>query len=452
MKIAFVCTEKLPVPPVAGGAVQLYIEGVLPYLSRHHDITVFGVKHPSLPEQEEIDGVRYIRVSGESKSEYIRNVKRKLTDDYDLVHIFNRPRWVVSLGRELPQTKFSLSLHNEMFHPEKIPEPMAADCINRVEFITTVSRFIANGVKKLYPAAAEKLHPVYSGVNVDIYKPVFSREGAREKEELKARYGIEDRKVVLFVGRLSVKKGVDKLLHAVKKVMDVRSDVALVVVGSKWYGNNSTDEYSESIMELSKSLKGPIVFTGFLPPPEVPAHYTMGDVFVCPSQWNEPLARVHYEAMAAGLPIITTNRGGNAEVVKGYGNGIVIEDYSNVDAFADQIIRLLGDAEKALEMGQRGRQLAEEKYSWKRVADELLRLIEGVGEKEGQTVAEAPEAIEEQPAEELETIEERPAEEQEEAGIRPEVGSTAEKKNTVRYSYMSPEEAFYVERYKDYLD
>ena len=59
----------------------------------------------------------------------------------------------------------------------------------------------------------------------------------------------------------------------------------------------------------------------------------MGDLFVCSSQWNEPLARVHYEAMAAGIPIITTNRGGNAEVMNQGKNGIIIDDYDQPKAF-----------------------------------------------------------------------------------------------------------------------
>jgi len=48
MKIALICTEKLPVPPVAGGAVQLYISEILPYLKERHNITVFSKIHPGL--------------------------------------------------------------------------------------------------------------------------------------------------------------------------------------------------------------------------------------------------------------------------------------------------------------------------------------------------------------------------------------------------------------------
>ncbi|NLO48036.1 MAG: glycosyltransferase family 4 protein [Clostridiales bacterium] len=375
MKIAFICTEKLPVPPVSGGAIQIYIEGILPEIAKHHEITVFGVEHKSLADEERVNGVTYIRVQGDSREDYISNVENKLDDSYDLIHVFNRPRWIHRLSARYPNAKFSLSLHNEMFHEKKISKHMALSSINKVEFITTVSRFIAEELVKLFPEAEEKVHTVYSGVDLDKYRPVMSEEGKAQKEAIKKELGIENKKVVLFVGRLGEKKGVDKLIAAMKSVMNARNDVALVIIGSKWYGKNTADEYTRSVAAQALELSGPVLFTGYLSPDIIPAYYNVGDVLVCPSQWREPLARVHYEAMAAGLPIITTDRGGNKEVVEGYGNGIVIEDYSNPDAFALRILSLLDNPELALAMGQNGRKLAEGMFSWKRVADDLLALI-----------------------------------------------------------------------------
>ncbi len=199
MKIALICTEKLPVPPILGGAIQIYIEGILPELSKHHEITVFCIKHESLPDEEEINGVKYIRVAGSNKAEYVRNLELKLDDSYDLIHVFNRPRWVVRLSKRLPRTKFSLSLHNEMLHKEKIPREMGLACIRRVEFITTVSEFIADGVLKLFPEAEGKIYTVYSGVDVDRFKPVMSEDGMLNKEILKKELGIEDKFVRVFV-------------------------------------------------------------------------------------------------------------------------------------------------------------------------------------------------------------------------------------------------------------
>lgn len=96
------------------------------------------------------------------------------------------------------------------------------------------------------------------------------------------------------------------------------------------------------------------------------------DVFVCPSQWQEPLARVHYEAMASGLPIITTARGGNAEVIVEGENGIVIANPEDPQAFVEPLSYLLSNPSQARRMGEYGRLIAEEKYTWERVASDVL--------------------------------------------------------------------------------
>ena len=379
MRIAFICTEKLPVPAVSGGAIQQYIDGILPFLSKHHKITVFSIAHPSLLAKEKINEVRYIRVSGDNPEEYIANVIAQLTDKFDLVHIYNRPLWVPLIRQKLAKAKISLSLHNEMFFPEKIPPETAVKCIENVEFITTVSQFIADGIRKLYPIADKKLNVVYSGADIDKYQPSWSKEGMENKNSLKSKLNIKKDKIILYVSRLSIKKGSDIVLKAMKTVMEGRNDVALVVVGSKWYGANKADDYTLSLNTFAKTLKGPVVFTGFVPPSEMPKYFSLGTVFLCASQWEEPLARVHYEAMAAGLPIITTNRGGNAEVVKeAYGNGIAIDDYSNPNVFAEKINYLLNNPTVANELGKTGRNYAVEKYSFERVANELLRLFDGI--------------------------------------------------------------------------
>lgn len=378
MKVALICTEKLPVPSIAGGAIQQYIDGILPYLSSRHNITIYSVAHPNLPAFEEINNVKYVRVSGQKSNDYIANIKKVISKDFDLIHIFNRPNWVLALNEILPYTKISLSLHNEMFHTEKISSIKAIECIKRVEFINTVSKFIAEGVKELYPIAANKLNVVYSAADINNYKASWTEEAKKNRSMLREKYNLKNYRVILSVGRFSEKKGTHILINAVKKLMDQRKDIALFIVGSKWYGSNTEDDYTKSLRVLSKSLTGPVTFTGFIPPSEIPVYYNIGDVFVCCSQWREPLARVHYEAMAAGLPIITTNRGGNAEVVSGLNNGIVIDDYKNPDVFASYMNYLLNDHYASEQMGRNGRSLVENRFNWKRVADDILNAFSNV--------------------------------------------------------------------------
>lgn len=378
MKIALICTEKLPVPPVSGGAIQIYINGIMPIISKAHDITVFSLLEADFPKNEVVDNVRYIRVQGKTTAEYLNNIKKQLTNDYDLIHVFNRPLWVIPLSESAPDSVFSLSLHNEMFLPEKISPERAVRTIEKVKFITTVSQFIADGVKELYPSSEGKLNVVYSGVDTNQYKPIWSPECQENRIDMKKSFGLENYKVILYVGRFSVKKGAHILVKAMKAVMRKHSDTALVFVGSKWYGSNEVDDYVRQIQLMTKDLIGPVVFTGFITPNEIQNYYCLGDIFVCASQWKEPLARVHYEAMSAGLPIITTNRGGNAEVIDEGVNGLVIKDYNNPDAFAEKISYLLSNNDKSIEMGRNGRKFAEEKYNWERVANQLLELFETV--------------------------------------------------------------------------
>jgi len=377
MKIALICTEKLTFPPVNGGAVQMYLEGVLPILSKQHEITVFCIQDPKLPNRVIENGVKYIRLSASTKDEYVRGIKNNLTNDLDLVHVFNRPRWVPFLSKDLT-CAFSLSLHNEMFLQNKITPTLANACIDRVSFITTVSHFIASGVKELYPSAASKLHPVYSAVDCNIYKPIWDDDKNSDRSILRAKYGLQNYKTILYVGRLTPKKGTHIVLDAMNSVMESHPNTALMIVGSKWYGGNETSEYIELLKKFSKKLTGPVIFTGFLSPNEIPKYYSIGDIFVNMSQWREPLARVHYEAMAAGLPIITTNRGGNAEVMKEGVNGFVINDYQNPRVLERNIVHLLENKDLAHRLGVNGRKLAEEKYNFNRLANDLLKLFDSV--------------------------------------------------------------------------
>lgn len=378
MKLALICTEKLPIPPIAGGAVQQYIEGILPYLCKHHDVTVYSISYSGLPNFENVNRVKYVRLPATDNQEYLNNLKNSVSEDFDLIYVFNRPAWIVDLGDRFPNSKFALSVHNEMFAQQKLSFENADKCIKRVEFINTVSKFIADGIRILYPQAEGKLNVVYSAADPNKYAESWSNEGMVNRHTVKRKFHIENYKVVLYIGRLSEKKGPHILMQALKPLMNYRNDIALIIVGSKWYGENNIDNYTKTLYALAKELSGPVVFTGFLTPSEILPLYNAADIFVCPSQWSEPLARVHYEAMAAGLPIITTNRGGNAEVVTGFGNGIVINDYTNPEQFAYCINYLLSNPYIAFEMGKSGRRLIEDRFNWERVAKEILTKLDNV--------------------------------------------------------------------------
>ncbi|WEG13569.1 glycosyltransferase family 4 protein [Pullulanibacillus sp. KACC 23026] len=373
MKILMICTEKLPLPPIRGGAIQTYIAGALPYLKEDHDITVLGVNDPDLPDDDFIDGVRYVRIPGKLFEVYKEGVVHFVeSEEFDLIHIFNRPRLVMPVRSVAPHSTLTLSMHNDMFKLEKIEPAEAEQAIEEVSRIVTVSDYIGNVIKSQYPQAESKLQTIYSGVDVDRFLPGNDSRIKNRRESLRREHGLENKTVLLFAGRLSRNKGVDRLIRALPELSKRHKDLALVIVGSNWFSQNNVTDYVAYVRALAKKLTIPVVQTGFVSPFEIQNWFAAADLFVCTSVWQEPLARVHYEAMAAALPIVTTNRGGNAEVIELEENGLLVEHPEDPNEFVEALDYLLSNRSVMRRMGQRGRELALTKYTWDRVASDIL--------------------------------------------------------------------------------
>jgi spore coat protein SA len=374
MRVLLIVTEKLPVPPIRGGAIQTYIEGVTPFLAQQHELTILGIQDPDLPTEAVRKGVRYVRIPGRLYDLYEQGVVEFLSNEkqpFDLIHIFNRPRMVNAVRQVAPNARIVLSMHNDMFVHGKITPDEAKNAIESVERIVTVSNYVGQRILADYPQAENKLRTIYSGVDVDRYSP-RTQDAASVRKELRKSFEIGNREVVLFVGRLSPKKGADILVRSMWHLAKSHRNTALVLVGSKWYSDDEITDYVAYVRALAARCPIPVVTTGFVAPTEVHKWFWIGDVFVCPSQWEEPLARVHYEAMAACLPIVTTARGGNPEIIVPGTNGVVVDQPEDPKALANQIGKLLSDSQLRQTMGRNGRRLAKQHYKWDRVAQDIL--------------------------------------------------------------------------------
>lgn len=376
LNILMICTEKLPVPPVRGGAIQTYIAGISEFLSQHHDLTILGTSDSSLPDDERSENIRYVRVDGKHVFEiYAEEVLAFLKKNaFDLIHVFNRPRLIPLIREAAPHSRLILSMHNDMFNHDKITPQEAITAIHEVDRIITVSNYVGDTICRLYPQASSKVHTIYSGVNLNTFIPWEESNSASQiRQKLRTEHNLQNKTVILFVGRLTPKKGIDLLIQALKAMQLDLSKIALVIVGGTWYSEDKITDYVSYVRTLAEKAPFPVITTGFVPAHLIHEWFWAGDIFVCPSKWQEPLARVHYEAMAAGIPFITTARGGNPEVVI-EDNGLIIEQPENPLEFADKLKILISNANLRKKMGQTGRRLAEERFSWERVANEVLEV------------------------------------------------------------------------------
>src|SRR5690606_22637871 len=128
MRLAMVGSEKLPIPPIRGGAVQTYIQEVARLLAPRHEITLVGVCDDALPLEEVRGGIRYIRIKRRPNdpTSYARGlVQRMSRERFDVIEVFNRPLNVLPLHKACPGSRFVLSLHSEMFRESKVPRGLA---------------------------------------------------------------------------------------------------------------------------------------------------------------------------------------------------------------------------------------------------------------------------------------------------------------------------------------
>jgi len=374
MKIALIATEKLPVPAIKGGAIQIYLDAVAQIIAQKHDVTIFSITHPELPETEQKNGVTYIRFP---ESHYIESIFQYIKQHkFDVIHVCNRPLWIETLHEASPTTKFILSVHNEMFANEKISEEKGLRCIELVSKIVTVSDYIGTTIIDRFPQASRKVQTVYSGVNVDQFFPAWTPKGREMKRQVRNKLGLEGKKIILFVGRLSKVKGPHILLQALPNIVSKHPNAVMVFIGSKWFGENEINNYVKHLYTLGALYPEHVQFINFVKPDEIASLFSMSDLFVCSSQWQEPLARVHYEAMACGLPIITSKRGGNPEVIDEGKNGHVISDFEDPEAYATVINSLLSQSSRLEQMGKYGRQKVEQSFKWNHVAANLMKVYD----------------------------------------------------------------------------
>ncbi len=170
---------------------------------------------------------------------------------------------------------------------------------------------------------------------------------------------------ILSVARLVERKGIHDLIQAANALREKRQNFRFIFVGRG-------DKEAELRAQVAKQgLERWVEFRGSVLHHDMPAVYNEADIFILPSL-NEGMSNAILEAMASGLPIITTYTGGTAETLRG--NGILVPKQAP-DAIAKAILELWDHDELRASMGRRSRSIAES-MQWDKVADDYLNLYD----------------------------------------------------------------------------
>ena len=125
----------------------------------------------------------------------------------------------------------------------------------------------------------------------------------------------------------------------------------LLVIGADAYGaKQRTTKYIQKLQDEALKIQDSIKFTGFIDYQEVPFYLKMADIAVVPSMWEEPFGLTVVEAMAAGLPLITTRSGGIPEICEGVAT--IVNRENIVNNLANAIFDLYNYPEKRQAMAK----------------------------------------------------------------------------------------------------
>jgi glycosyltransferase involved in cell wall biosynthesis len=188
----------------------------------------------------------------------------------------------------------------------------------------------------------------------------------RQKRKIKKKFGLENKKVILYVGQLVERKGIAYLIRAYKKLKKEEMNIGLVIVGD--------GPQKQELKEKSKNIKD-IYFVGWVSEEDKLKYYSIADLFVLPTL-QDVWGLVINEAMACSLPIIATNAAGCAvDLIKSRENGFIVKE-ANINQLYLAMKEILSNKKLNKKMSATSLRIIKSKYSIKNMVGGFVSAIE----------------------------------------------------------------------------
>jgi colanic acid/amylovoran biosynthesis glycosyltransferase len=261
------------------------------------------------------------------------------------------------IGRFFPIT-FSFTAHaNDIFAPRDFQISLDK-LVNGARLIVTETDYAERFLRERFPDSANRIYRIYNGLDLTPFKRAhFSSTPP----------------VIVAVGRLIAKKGFGDLLHACRLLMERGKSFRCEIIGE----GPLEQELRAQIAQLD--LQDCVELPGAKPQHEIREHLAAATAFVLPSVIDpdggmDNLPTVIMEAMAAGLPVISTSIGGIPEMVIQNETGFLVPP-GDVTALAGAIEKVVNDRSLARKLGQTGYERAQRLFSIEKNVRELCALL-----------------------------------------------------------------------------
>lgn len=229
--------------------------------------------------------------------------------------------------------------------------------------VIAVSGQLAEHIVKWGFASAQNVITIPNGIDLGRFKPGL--DTAQVKESL----GLEDEKVLLFLGRVRREKGVDLAIKALPTLLKKAGPVKLVIVGE--------GDFDDKVIPLAKSLgvEDRVLAVGRIDEEMVPLYHNLADVFLMPSTRWEALPLSLLEAIASGTVVVASSVGGIPSVVRDGYNGVLIQKGS-LESLVEGCLRAFSSS--GSEISENARLTAEERFDVGKMVDMVIDLYEEV--------------------------------------------------------------------------
>jgi phosphatidylinositol alpha-1,6-mannosyltransferase len=238
-----------------------------------------------------------------------------------------------------------------------------------VDSLTYLGSYTQRAISKaLSESSQSKLVRLAPGIDTEHFSP------AKRSPRIRRDLGLEEKKVIVSVGRLVHRKGQDFLIDALPIIAQKISNVHLLLVGEGPY-RAELEKRSETL-----GVRDRITFIGRVQYSELPEYICAGDIFAMPSRSRlaglevEGLGIVYLEASSCGLPVIGGLSGGAPDAVLEGETGFSV-DGTSADAIAQAAIRLLSDSEYAERLGTQGREWIVREWRWEIWSEQFNKLV-----------------------------------------------------------------------------
>lgn len=234
---------------------------------------------------------------------------------------------------------------------------------NNCKKIIAVSQRVKDEIKRFYKVDDEKIKIVYNGVNIEEFHP---RNKQIYRDDIRKKYGLKSEDIVLlFVASEFKRKGLE---FVIKALYELRKDnVYLMVVGPD-------DRLPYENLSVKLGIKEKVVFTGASK--NVKEFFASSDIFIFPTTY-EPFGQVITEAMASGIPVITSKCAGAAEIIEDGYDALLLNNPTDVKEIVEKLNLLINDSDLIKKIGSNGRYKVEN-YTWENTALKTLEIYKEV--------------------------------------------------------------------------